>query len=137
MHSSNGTPQGKITEEFWQRQQAEWRAEEAGTRGNSPTYTKVPWTFAFLSPRFKLFTRGCEHDTVDSFIILVVTDDRAFIVDAVKIGVPTTGRIQLLPGLCLSTKLERRISARTILVSRTPLWLASGWGCRGRRLSRA
>ncbi len=39
---------------------------------------------------------------MDSFPIPVVTDDHAFIVDAVKIGVPRGGCIQLLPGFGLS-----------------------------------
>jgi len=40
---------GRIKEEFWQRQQAEWRAEEAG-QGELSDLNQIPWTFASLSP---------------------------------------------------------------------------------------
>src|ERR1700746_1157813 len=60
-----------------------------------------------------------EHDAMDSCSILVVTDDRAFIADAVKIGVPRGGRIQLLPDLCLSMPdkgLRQEISWQTEVI---------------------
>jgi len=41
---------------------------------------------------------------VDSLSIPVVTDDPALIVDAVKIRVPRSGCIQLLPGFGLSVQ---------------------------------
>ena len=61
-----------------------------------------PLDLAFRSPPDHLLAGGCEHDAMDSFSILVVTDDRAFIVDAPEIGVPRIGGLQPLPGLCLS-----------------------------------
>src|SRR6267154_4755179 len=64
-----------------------------------------PLDICFPWPAFyQLFTRGCEHDPVDSLSIPVVTDDPALIVDAVKIRVPRSGCIQLLPGFGLSVQ---------------------------------
>ena len=71
-------------------------------QGERSDLNQNPLDLAFLGPPYPLFTRGCEHDAMDSRSIPIVTDDHAFIVDAVKIGVPRSGRIQLLPGLGLS-----------------------------------
>ena len=43
---------------------------------------------------YPLLTRGCEQDAMDSCAIQVVTDDRAFIVDAVNVQAPGA------PSLC-------------------------------------
>jgi hypothetical protein len=52
---------------------------------------------------------------------------RAFLLHSYIRNNPTSGEL---------TKLERRISAITTVISRTPPWLVSGWGCRGRRPSK-
>jgi len=64
---------------------------------------------------------------MDSRSILVVTDDHAFIVDAVKIGVPRSGRIQLLPGLGLCLLLKFAIAAPTLAANWSGLPKASIW----------
>src|SRR6266568_1443731 len=98
MRSSNWTPRGKITEEFWQRQPAEWRAEEAGTRGVVQPKPKSPRPLFSLAPFYQLFTRGCEHDGVLIAFAwaadAVVPDYHTAIVDAGKLGPFSIGRSQ-------------------------------------------